>query len=117
MVRAVSCLKCGKETRNEQVFCSQCLAVMERYPVKTDVHIQLPKQTERDLPKKSGKKRRTLSQEEQILILRKRNRRLVAILLAMALLLGAAGYLLVRATVSTEDTELGKNYTFEIPFD
>jgi len=114
---AMQCLKCGKETKNEQVFCNQCLAVMERYPVKPDVHIPLPKSADRDIPKKSGKKRRVLSPEEQLLILRRRNRRLVAALLAMALLLGAAGYLLVRATVSTEDTELGKNYTFEIPFD
>lgn len=113
----MQCLKCGKETRNEQVFCARCLAVMEEYPIKPDVHIQLPKCADRDIPKKSGKKRRAPSPEEQIVILRRRNRRLVAALLAMALLLGAAGYLLVRATVSTEETELGKNYTFEIPFD
>ncbi len=111
------CLKCGKETKNEQVFCAQCLAVMDTYPVKPDVHIQLPNRAAQDLSKKSAKKRRTLSPEEQITILRKRNRRLMAALLAMVLLLGAAGYLLARATATTEDTELGKNYTFEIPFD
>ena len=113
----MQCLKCGKETKNEQVFCSQCLAVMEAYPVKPDVHIQLPKHADRVLPKKSGKKRRASSLEEQIAHLRRRNHRLVAALLAMVFLLGAAVYLLARATVSTEDTELGKNYTFEIPFD
>lgn len=113
----MQCLKCGKETKNEQVFCPQCLAVMETYPVKPDVHIQLPKHTDRVLSKKSGKKRRVSSPEEQIAHLRRRNRRLIAALLAMTLLLGAAGYLLVQASVSTEDTELGKNYTFEIPFD
>ena len=113
----MQCIKCGKETKNEQVFCAQCLAVMEAYPVKPDVHIQLPKHTDRDPSRKSAKKRRTSSLEEQIAQLRRRNRRLVAALLAMALLLGAAGYLLARATVTTEDTELGKNYTFEIPFD
>ncbi|MBR2937953.1 MAG: hypothetical protein IKB80_05635 [Oscillospiraceae bacterium] len=113
----MQCLKCGKETKNEQVFCPRCLAVMEAYPVKQDVHIQLPNHTQRELSKKSGKKRRAPSPQEQIAALRRRNRRLVAVLLAMALLLAVAGYLLARATVSSEDTELGKNYTFEIPFD
>lgn len=113
----MQCLKCGKETKNEQVFCSQCLAGMEAYPVKPDVHIQLPKHADRELPKKNGKKRRAPSMEEQIAILRRRNRRLAAALLVMALLLGAVGYLLVRTALSTEDIEWGKNYTFEIPFD
>lgn len=113
----MQCLKCGKETKNEQVFCARCLSVMETYPVKPDVHIQLPRRDDREPSKKSAKKRRAFSVEEQISILRRRNRRLAAALLAMTLLLGAAGYLLARATVSTEDTELGKNYTFEIPFD
>ena len=113
----MACLKCGKKTKDEQSFCPRCLEVMENYPVKPDVHIQLPKHTDRLLSKKSGKKRRASSLEEQIAHLRRRNRRLVAALLAMVFLLGAAVYLLARATVSTEDTELGKNYTFEIPFD
>ena len=113
----MQCLKCGKDTKSAQVFCARCLASMEAYPVKPDVHIQLPKQTDRDLPRKSAKKRRIPSLEEQVAILRKRNRRLVAAVLLLVLLLGAAGYLLVRATVTTEETDLGKNYTFEIPFD
>ena len=113
----MQCLKCGKDTKSEQVFCTRCLAGMEDYPVKPDVHIQLPKQTDRDLSKKSAKKRRPLSPDEQITLLRKRNRRLIATVLALAILLCAAGYLLVRATVTAEETDLGKNYTFEIPFD
>ena len=113
----MQCLKCGKETKNEQVFCSQCLAVMETYPVKPDVHVQLPKHANREIPKKSAKKRRPPSMEEQIASLRKRNRRLVAALLIAVLLLGAAAYLLVRTAISTEDIQWGKNYTFEIPFD
>ena len=113
----MQCLKCGKQTRNEQVFCSGCLAVMEAYPVKPDVHIQLPKDTNRESPKKSGKKRRTPSLEEQIVTLRRRNRRLVAVLLILVLLLCTAGFLLMRSALSTGDTEWGKNYTFEIPFD
>ena len=110
------CLKCGKETKNEQVFCPQCLAVMEVYPVKADVHIQLPNHANRELLKKSGKKRRSPSSEEQLATLRRRNRRLMAALLAMALLLGVAGYLLLR-TAFTEGFHWRKDYNIEIPFD
>ena len=67
------CLKCGKNTTNEQVFCDQCLAVMDNYPVKPDIHIQLPN---RAAHKKSSKKKRTPSPEEQVLLLRRKQRRL-----------------------------------------
>ena len=30
----MSCMKCGKEVSEDQVFCPECLAEMERYPVK-----------------------------------------------------------------------------------
>ena len=110
----MQCLKCGKEVKNEQVFCAQCLEVMDAYPVKPDVHIQLPKN--RELVKKPAKKRRPPSPEEQIIVLRRKNRRLIAALLVLVLLLGATVYLLVRTGMSPEDSEWGKNYTFEIPF-
>ena len=112
----MQCLKCGKETKSEQIFCDRCLASMEAYPVKPDVHIQLPKQTDRDLSKKSAKKRRAPSLEEQLVSLRRKNRRLIALLLVLVLLLGGAFYLLLHPHVSTEDADDGKNYTFEIPF-
>ena len=55
------CLKCGKQTKSEHVFCPGCLTVMEAYPVKPDVHIQLPKDANRESPKKSGRKRRCVN--------------------------------------------------------
>ena len=113
----MQCLKCGKETKNEHVFCAQCLAVMDTYPVKPDVHIQLPKLTDREFPKKSGKKRRPPSLEEQIASLRRRNRRLGAALLIAVLLLGAAVYLLHRDNTPPVETDTGKNYTSTNPFD
>lgn len=39
------CMKCGIEIEETQVFCDDCLAVMEKYPVKPDVAVQLPKRT------------------------------------------------------------------------
>lgn len=39
----MNCMKCGTEIEESQVFCDDCLAVMEKYPVKPDVAVHLPK--------------------------------------------------------------------------
>ena len=84
----MGCLKCGKDTKDENVFCPQCLATMENYPVKSDIHIQLPNHEARELAKKNAKKKkRAPSLEEQIEILRTRNRRLAAIIVLLVLML------------------------------
>lgn len=38
----MSCMRCGKETEESQVFCAECLADMERHPVKPGTPVQLP---------------------------------------------------------------------------
>ena len=110
------CLKCGKDTKNEQVFCPQCLAGMDAYPVKPDVHIQLPSHNTRDFTKKNAKKKRTPSPEEMVEVLRSRNRRLLALVLALMLALGALGYAYFKQTTApvseeNKDQNVGKNYT------
>lgn len=71
----MNCIKCGKDTKSEQIFCQQCLEMMEKYPVKPDVHIQLPNRPAVLPPKRSGKKRLLLSADEQLAVLQKRTRR------------------------------------------
>lgn len=108
------CLKCGKDTKNEQVFCPQCLAGMDAYPVKPDVHIQLPNHSARNNPKKNVKKKRTPTPEDMVAILRTRNRRLLVVILVLVLLLGVAAYALTHGTEAPEIIDnLGKNYTVE----
>lgn len=106
------CLKCGKDTKDEQVFCPQCLARMEKYPVKRDVHIQLPNHKNRDASKKNAKKKRAPTPEELVEILRTRNRRLLAIILVLALLMGATVFMLTKGEEAPDIIDnLGKNYT------
>ena len=108
------CLKCGKDTKNEQVFCPQCLAGMENYPVKPDVHIQLPNRSNQNIAKKGAKKKRAPSPEEMVDMLRKRNRRLLVIILMLILLLTVAAYALTQGAEPAEIIDnLGKNYTVE----
>ena len=113
----MGCLKCGKKTTDEQCFCQRCLDTMEAYPVKPDVHVQLPNRSPSAEAKKAGKKRRALSAEEQVPILRKRLRRLAVIALALAILLGAAAFLLIKDYFAEEELKIGKNYTFGYPFE
>jgi len=112
----MACLKCGKNTSDEQSFCSGCLEVMENYPVKPEVHIQLPNRPTVTDTKKSPRKRRNLSAEEQLPILRRRSRRLVALVVALAILLGAAVFLLLQSYFTENESESGKNYPFSDPF-
>lgn len=116
----MNCLKCGKKTENEQVFCSQCLETMEAYPVKPDVHIQLPGRRTTPAEMKAGRKRRTPSPEEMVAVLRKRQKVLqaaVAMLLALVVLLCVFGGRMLQKSQTGEETEWGKNYTSDNPFD
>ena len=91
----MACLKCGKKTKDEQSFCPRCLEVMEQYPVKKDVHIQLPNRPEVTV-KKNVRKRRVLSYEEATILWRKRAKRLAAFAFCLLILLGVAVFLLVK---------------------
>ena len=60
------CLKCGREVYEDQVFCSDCIAVMEKYPVKPGTVILLPKRREGNGGSRPTVRRKTLTAEEQI---------------------------------------------------
>lgn len=113
----MECLKCGKTVKDEQVFCPHCLEVMDAYPVKSNIPIQLPPRREQNSPKKARRKKRPLSPEEQIFLLRSRQRRLVAAIALLSFLLCAAVGALLLPELKPEELEWGKNYTFENPFD
>ena len=96
------CLKCGKTTKGEQVFCQQCLETMEAYPVKSDVHIQLPSRPEEPVQKKQSRKRRPANQDELIAQLRwkvKKQRILMMILLLVVVASAAVVFFLLKDDV------------------
>ena len=66
----MSCMKCGKEVSEGQVFCQECLAEMEKYPVKPGTPLPLPiRPREAVVHKRSYRKSR--KPEEQIVSLRR----------------------------------------------
>ena len=113
----MNCIKCGKKTKGEQVFCNGCLESMEAYPVKPDVHIQLPSHASPAAPKKAGRKRRNPTEEEQIAHLRRTVRWMAAVIAILAVLLAAACVMQFRQVGGTETSSVCKNYTYDSNFD
>lgn len=111
----VTCMKCGVDVPEGQVFCEHCLSVMEEYPVKPGSHIHLPKRAfAEDTPKKPGKKKRVPSPEEQIAILRQKVRRLrlTAVILVFILCI-ITGFLALKIYSDLTTPETGLNYTID----
>jgi len=107
----VHCLKCGKETMDDQAFCLECQKEMAKYPVDPGTVVQLP--ARRPAPLKKVVKRR-ITPEEQVKILRKRVR-LYACLFLAALI--AVVCLCVPLIIQMQDErgQIGKNYTTAKP--
>ena len=109
----MNCMKCGRETQDENAFCPECLAEMEKYPVRPGTVVLLPRRRESTIAKKTGK-RHVPSQEEQINFFRKWAiiaSVLVAICVAaIALMFGPTMHY-----VMDEHYEIGQNYSSVIP--
>ena len=108
------CLKCGKETDADQVFCNHCLETMEQYPVKPGTPVQLPKKENTGAAKKQH--RRRLTMEEQNQRLRVTVRTLLILNLILLCLLGYFGWSWLNHQHITPElpvSEIGQNYTVE----
>lgn len=95
----MNCLKCGRETVEDHVFCDKCLQEMEKYPVRPGTALMLPKRKEESSPKKSKRHGYSaISAEEQVRSLKRQKGWLVAsvglltLLLAVTVLLSALRY-------------------------
>ena len=66
----MSCMKCGKEVSEDQVFCPECLAEMDRYPVKPGTPVLLPHREPIAAQRKRRPLKRVRKPEEQLAALR-----------------------------------------------
>ena len=107
----MNCMKCGREIESGQVFCPECLAEMEKYPVKPGIAIQLPKQREAPMFKKTAPRRRVLTPEEQIKRLRRCVRILTALLAACLIAMGLLLYPMVSQLWEDSKPKPGQNYS------
>ena len=87
----MNCLRCGRETTKQQVFCDACLEYMSRQPVKSDAPLYLPNRKPKEAPRKQRRwHRKERTAEEMVVILRKRVRFLTAVCLILIMMLSAA---------------------------
>ena len=108
----MSCMKCGRDTEEGQVFCAACLETMAKYPVKPGIAIQLPGRKDAPAPKKNhAKRRQPPTAEEQVRKLRKRLKSMVILWLVTLMLLAAAVYPTVEYFRSKQNLLPGQNYS------
>ena len=111
----MTCMKCGVDVPEGQVFCDHCLSVMEEYPVKPGAHVHLPKRAFAvEEVKKPGKKKRTLSPEEQLSALRAKvlRLRLIAAVLFFLLCI-VSSFLALKIHADYAAPKAGRNYTID----
>jgi len=110
----MNCMRCGRKTTDQQVFCEGCLADMARHPVKPDVAVYLPVRKPSEPQRKQNRHRKKdLSAEELVPILRNRIWILSAAVVILLLMLGAAAAGVWFANnPTTEDNipNIGQNY-------
>ena len=111
----MNCMKCGRETQNEAVFCQNCLMEMEKYPVRPGTVVQLPRRKETS-PLKKISKRHIPTAEEQIKLLRKIVN-VLTILLALCIVAIALMFKPTMHYVLDEHVEIGQNYSSVVSSD
>ena len=105
----MGCMKCGKETGQNQVFCDDCLAEMEKYPVKPGTVVQIPN---RPAKKQTHHRRVAVAPEEQIKRLTNRVHRLMLVVIitsALAILFALLTFDILEK--SSMQKLLGQNYS------
>lgn len=108
----MNCMKCGRETDEDQAFCQICLLEMEQHPVKPGIVIFLPNQVKQAPKKPTPKKKPVLPPEEQVPALKKKLRRLQILAIFLTLVIGALGYVASRAITELDIQRLlGQNYS------
>ena len=107
------CLKCGRDTVDDHVFCVSCQHAMEKHPVKPGTAVNLPKRNG-NAAKKPVHRKRTVPLDEQILALRKTLRRTRLLVVILAIVLAMATALLVHEVSEIDLPAIGQNYTIDI---
>ena len=107
----MQCMKCGRDTEPDQVFCGSCKETMAKYPVRPGVVVQLPRRTEAVVKKQPSRRRVSLTAEEQVQLLRRAVRRLALLcVLLLAAVIGLS-WLTVNLYRDSEEKVLpGQNY-------
>lgn len=109
---AVNCMKCGRETKEDAVFCEDCLDHMDRHPVPPNTLVYVPSEKDRAAVKKHVVVHPVSTAEDQV---KRLNRKVHTLSLLLALAVGVAiffGLLSADALYELSVSDfMGKNYT------
>ena len=110
----MQCLRCGRETENDQVFCFACEALMAKHPVEPNTVVTIP---ERSVRLRNTAPRRPQRPEEDTDQLRRTilQLRLWVCMLMAALMLCVAA-ITWQELNREEKPAIGQNYTSIIDF-
>ena len=104
------CLKCGKKTEESSVFCSECLSVMEQYPIKPGTVAHLPRR--QPIQETQLEDFEEDTRNEQLASQRTLIRWLVGIVAGLSILLVITAALLIQSLEKDQPISvIGKNYT------
>ena len=108
----MNCMKCGREIKEDAVFCEECLDHMERHPVPPNTLVYVPTEKDRAAVKKQKAASPVITAEDQV---KRLNRKVHTLGLLLALALGAVvflGFLSIDALHELSMSDfIGKNYT------
>ena len=109
----MQCLKCGRKTDSQAVFCEACAQRLAQHPVKPDAVVQLPARAL--LPyEKSVPTKRPVSPEEQLAGLHRQNRRLKRLIAGLCVGLALLAALWAVQHFQPElPSDWGRNYTVD----
>ena len=110
---AVNCMKCGRETKADDVFCLECLDHMERHPVPENMLVYVPSAKDRAAAaKKKTVTHPVVSVEEQV---KRLHRKIEMHRLLLILFMGATIFFGILSIETLHELKLsnliGKNYT------
>ena len=108
----MNCMKCGIAIGESEVFCEDCLKVMERYPVKPNVQVTIPVRPTVSTAKKRSRRSRSLSPDEQMRIMRTKLRLAhVALVIILLAFFALAAIMMRFLTETPEQSVPGQNYS------
>ena len=103
------CLRCGRETQDDHVFCDSCQETMKKYPVRPGTAVTLPHRKENSLQKKQ-KRHAAPALQDQVKKLKKQRRRLRVLVTCLILALIAAIGSLIYVLYRRQPPKPGQNY-------
>ena len=108
----MNCMKCGRETKSDAVFCRECLEHMERHPVAEHALVYVPTEKDRAAVKKHTAAHPVVSMEDQMKKLQRRNhvlRLLVIFFMGLSLFFGVLSIETIHELKLSH--LIGQNYT------